>query len=119
MRKSRASGAFESSIDWFWQTRQRSPSEMERARDSSAGSDRISSGWTARSGAIASKKKSSAAPNRFIASLRRNRLKPARCLRSPYPEATVAERHEAAEEHHEGADPDQRDERIEVDADGA
>src|SRR5262249_55633317 len=50
MRKSRASGASESSIDWFWQTMQRSSFERERARASSAGSERISSGWTASAG---------------------------------------------------------------------
>ena len=40
----------ESSIDWFWQTRQRSSWQMWRARASSAGSSSISSGWTAWAG---------------------------------------------------------------------
>ena len=46
-RRSRASGALLSSIDWFWQTRQRRPEEIWRARASSAASGRISSGSTA------------------------------------------------------------------------
>jgi hypothetical protein len=46
-RKSRASGASESSIDWFWHTMQRSSRDSSRARDSLAGSDITSSGCTA------------------------------------------------------------------------
>ena len=42
-----ASEASESSIDWFWQTRQRNSDESARARASSAGSRMISSGCTA------------------------------------------------------------------------
>ena len=47
MRRSRASGASESSIDWFWQTMQRNCFDSTRARASCAGSFRISSGCTA------------------------------------------------------------------------
>ena len=50
---SRASGASESSIDWFWQTMQRNSSDSARARASSAGSFITSSGWTASAGADA------------------------------------------------------------------
>ena len=48
---SRASGASESSIDWFWQTRQRNSADSARARVSSAGSFITSSGCTATAGA--------------------------------------------------------------------
>ena len=47
---SRASGASESSIDWFWQTMQRNPADSVRARASSTGSCITSSGWTASDG---------------------------------------------------------------------
>jgi hypothetical protein len=47
---SRASGASESSIDSFWQTRQRNSAESARGRDSSAGSFSTSSGCTVRAG---------------------------------------------------------------------
>ena len=46
-RRSLARGASESSMDWFWHTRQRRPAEMSRARRSRTGSFRTSSGWTA------------------------------------------------------------------------
>ncbi len=47
---SRATSAAESSIDWFWQTTQRSAWPISRARASSAGSFSISDGSTASAG---------------------------------------------------------------------
>jgi len=47
-RRPRASGASESSIDWFWQTIQRNSRDRSRARASFTGSVVISSGCTAR-----------------------------------------------------------------------
>ena len=49
-RMSRATSAAESSIDWFWQTTQRSAWPISRARASSAGSFSISDGSTASAG---------------------------------------------------------------------
>jgi len=46
-RRSRASGASESSIDWFWHTMQRNSRDRSRARASLSGSVMISSGCTA------------------------------------------------------------------------
>ena len=60
-RRSRASSALLSSIDWFWQTRQRSSCEILRARASSAGSLSISPGSTAWAGERARKRATSAA----------------------------------------------------------
>ena len=48
----------ESSIDWFWQTTQRSARPISRARASSAGSFSISDGSTARAGKARSRARS-------------------------------------------------------------
>ena len=53
-RMSRATSAAESSIDWFWQTTQRSAWPISRARASSAGSFNISDGSTASAGSASS-----------------------------------------------------------------
>src|SRR6185295_15856630 len=59
-RRSWASGALESSIDWFWHTTQRSSCEIPRARASSAASLSFSPGSTAWTGERAMKMAASA-----------------------------------------------------------
>ena len=109
-----------SSIDWFWQTMQRSSADRARARASSAGSASTSSGWTA-----------SAAPCCHSAEQRRakatksGRLTPPprpawpaalRARRRADAQPAVEQRHRAAAHHHQRAEPDQRHQRLPPDA---
>src|SRR5215218_4792991 len=101
-RKSRASGASESSIDWFWQTMQRNSRDKSRARNSFAGSDMISSGCTARAaGAPSSMAKANTQPAiGFKGSLRR--LQAAQRFGGLWgadAQASVRQRQHAAERH--------------------
>ena len=78
-RMSCATSAAESSIDWFWQTTQRSACPMVRARASSAGSASTSEGSTAKDG----KEKS----NRSMTHSARNHLLSSRAERGTFPVA--------------------------------
>src|SRR5262245_8738526 len=161
-RRSWASGALDSSIDWFWQTTQRSSCESLRARASRAGSLSISPGSTAPAGVRAQRQtrntraarrnagwvRRSADPTlrRMADSERRtaresfaighSRIAPQRVLNigvslrgrdggqcllahpagSADAQAPVREREEAAQGHQEGAEPDQPDQGIEIEA---
>src|ERR1700732_2175599 len=116
-RKSRARGASESSIDWFWHTMHRNSRDKSRARASFAVSDMISSGWTARAGeppstTIANRQKRIL----FKGSLRR--LQPADrfCrFRRADTQPPIRQRQQAAERHQHRAEPDQQYQRLVVD----
>src|SRR5690606_29405451 len=118
-RRSCASGASESSIDWFWQTMQRSSADSARARASSAGSDSLSPGSRAEAAPVRLKQKTSRSSARrtglprLLGRLRRD---PARRAWRADAQTAVAQRDEAAERHDDRAEPDQRDERLPVDA---
>src|SRR6266511_2988616 len=124
MRKSRASGASESSIDWFWHTMQRRSRDSVRARVSSAASDRISSGWTARAGVEARPHPIRNAANKrrvreyAILSFRRlERGAGFGGLRRADAQAAVGERERAAQNHHQRAEPDQQHQRLVIEPD--
>src|SRR5215207_1578437 len=116
MRRSRARGALESSIDWFWQTRQRNPADRPRARLSKTGSASISSGSTAIASATGRSTIMRITRSLRIGLFRRcsgQRPAPARCADA---EAAIAQRQSAAEKHDRGAEPDAGRERVEIDA---
>ena len=101
-------------MDWFWHTRQRRPDEISRARRSSTGSFSTSSGCTAwaapkanRSAAIASSeahRPHSAGTGRPEAAAAFAGARDAH--------AAIGERQRAAGRHHDGAEPDQQDQRL-------
>src|SRR3954447_13685196 len=115
-RKSFASGASESSIDWFWHTMQRSSWLSARARDSSAGSFRISSGWTAKAGTL-SESASATTRRRRTALLRRLQRGFPRGLRRTDTQPPVGKRQRATEHHDNAAEPDQQHQRLVIEPD--
>src|SRR5690606_182365 len=109
-RRSPASSASESSIDWFWQTMQRRFFEMARARSSCTGSARRSAGSTsAKAGTTSAIKITSDAMRRRIVLLRRAGAQMgARSRRRTDTQPPVHERDQSAQRHEGAAEPDQR-----------
>src|SRR4051812_10767585 len=116
--RSRARGASESSIDWFWHTMQRNSRDSSRARASFTGSAMISSGWTAQAADAPAKTIAATSPAkiRFKALLRR--LQHRRRLGGFWrasPQPAVGQRQQAAESHQDRPEPDQQHKRLVID----
>src|SRR5262249_33248139 len=122
MRKSRASGASESSIDWFWQTMHRSSRDSARARASNAGSFSISSGWTANA-ACAANSANPANTNRhrrMTGSLRRRKRRGFNSsgLGCADTQTPVRDRQSPTEKHNDATEPDHQHQGLVIEADG-
>ncbi len=105
-----------SSIDWFWQTRQRNSCDNARARASNAGSDSTSSGCTAKPGAVAIMiRHSTMAHRRFMLFCRLHpqggRLRLRRLGRANT-QSAIGQGQRAAKEHHHRTKPDQQHQRL-------
>ena len=108
--RSLASGASDSSIDWFWQTRQRKPADRSRAR---CFQFRILENFIGLHG-VGGRQRARGSKAGTI-SFRRNSCGREFPLWRADPVAAVGERQGAAKKHDERAEPDQRHQRIEID----